>query len=590
MKAYLAPNFIKRIKNTAIIPFIIVFLAGCSSTKYLNDDQSIIKRIKLDSIPKEIRGDAFNYVRNEILPNSKINFGTFYYNLVNTKKGKYKTQNIRNVGKPPVILDSSLVNISKIQLEKYIKSKGYFNAQVEAKINIKNKKARIYFVAKPGSIYTLNEINSEITDTTLNNLYQKNYLSFTHLHKGAKFSEDSLVHDRDHLYQIIKENGYYNFSKSYIKLSLDSNLSKNRVNVKLIIDNPKDKDSHTKYTIGETDILIAPNYEGLTTDSVLLNKQVINGVKYTDLSKRINPSILSKYNFLKENEEFNLENETLTYNRFSDLNIFKSIKIDYNVNDSTKKVSPFIFLIPQARVNNTFGVEFTFNQNTSDISLNNTFVNNNLFKGAERLEIQTRGVIRSLKDGFSFFNNIYYRDFLLSTSLSIPKLLAPYSHRLKSKYGTPSTNISLSYLYSSQQNISIRKIYLANFRYDWFETKSKIHSLMPLNFEYKDGSFSLDTASTEGKDFFNKNRYYVKLLDRKDLTFGLKYSYTLNANKLRLNANFVYLRAEFDIAGNALGLATRLFDKHDYNDGARLALGLPYNQYIKPELDIRWYR
>ena len=72
----------------------------------------------------------------------------------------------------------------------------------------------------------------------------------------------------------------------------------------------------------------------------------------------------------------------------------------------------------------------------------------------------------------------------------------------------------------------------------------------------------------------------------------MKYTYTLNADKLNQLRTFVYLRAGMDIAGNMLqGISKLTGSKHDpaNNDPAKI-LGLPFNQYTRPEVDIRWYK
>src|SRR3546814_6225577 len=57
----------------------------------------------------------------------------------------YRTDKIRNVGEAPRLLDSSLIEISRNQIERFLASKGYFNAKVKDSIAIKKQKASITF-------------------------------------------------------------------------------------------------------------------------------------------------------------------------------------------------------------------------------------------------------------------------------------------------------------------------------------------------------------------------------------------------------------------------------------------------------------
>ena len=89
-------------------------------------------------------------MQKDIRPAEGIGINNKIYNLVNTKNGKYKTSNIKPLGTPPPILDSALVEISRNQIEKYLKSKGFFKAKVKSEIAINNQKAKLKFIAEPG--------------------------------------------------------------------------------------------------------------------------------------------------------------------------------------------------------------------------------------------------------------------------------------------------------------------------------------------------------------------------------------------------------------------------------------------------------
>ncbi|RZL52885.1 MAG: hypothetical protein EOO93_21820, partial [Pedobacter sp.] len=252
---------------------------------------------------------------------------------------------------------------------------------------------------------------------------------------------------------------------------------------------------------------------------------------------------------------------------------------------------------PQKVMSNRVEGEIPFNGGTVGFNLSNTYTNNNLFRGAERFELQVKGGLQSrIGNGTSPFRDIYQKDFSVSASISVPRLIIPFYKPELGGNGMPHTTFSSSYIYALQKDVSVRNIFINSVTYDWVETKSKLHSFTPLNFEYRFGSLD---PSVDQNTVLN-NLYYSTLLARKDLTLGMKYTYTLNANKLNQLRSFVYLRAGIDIAGNMLQAISNLTGaKHNPNnfiDGDSLVrdygkiLGLPYNQYVRPEVDIRWYK
>lgn len=586
--------------------FILVLVAGCSSTRYIEDYQAIVTNVKIDSIDKEFQEQAYNYVQKDIRPIDGIGINTKIYNLLNTKNGKYKTSNIKPLGTPPPILDSALVDISRNQIEKYLKSKGFFNATVKSEIAIENQKAKLKFTADPGPAFFINEITYQISDTTIKALYLNNKNVFTHLRENMQYDEDSLAYERDQIYQVMRQNGYYDFVRPYVTYEPDSNQNNSKVSVKLIIDNPLDGSKHRTYEIGESNIIIAPNSEGFTDLKLIADslegKEFVRGIRFTDLSNHFKRNPITRYDFLKKGELYDVRKEALTYDRMYKLNVFKNVRIDYfKAKDSSNKVEPVILLIPEKRMSNRIEGEIPFNGGTVGFTLSNTYTNNNFLKGAEKFQVQVKGGLQSRNSkGKSIFTDIYQRDFSISTSLSIPRLMIPFINIPQmGKNGMPYTTFSSSYLYALQKDLTKRKIFINSISYDWVETKSKLHSFTPLNIEYRFGNVLIDTLDKSNlevyennKKFLEANSYNIKLLGRKDFTLGMKYAYTLNGDKLLQNSSFFYFKGNIDIAGNLLQLTSSTFGKkHSPKTGDfGTIFGLPFNQYVRPEVDVRLYR
>lgn len=588
MKAY--HDYKKNVLFRAILLFIIVFVTACSSTKYIADNQSIVKKVKIDSIPKVFEEEAANYIQKDIRPTSGLGINVLIYNIFNTKDGKYKTSNIKPLGTPPPILDSTLVEISRNQIEKYLISKGYFNAKVTSAIKVKNQRAAVSFTADTGSAFAVNKITYEIPDPKIKALYLSSKAAFTRLKEGKRYDDDSLGYEREEIYQLMKQQGYFHFSRPYVKFSVDSNLNMNKANVTLIIDDPSDQSRHEQYKVGETNIIIAPDADGFP-DSIQMNQRIYKNVRFTDLSGRFRRYPITRYNFLSPGEQYDIRNENITYDRLYELNVFKNVKIDYNkAKDSSNTVNPVIQLIPQKIMSNRIEGEIPFNAGTVGFTLSNTYTNNNLFRGAEKFEFQIKGGLQSRLGQGSIFKDIYQRDFSVSTTLTVPRLMLPFiDARPGRRGGMPHTIFSASYVYGLQTNAFKRKVILTSFAYEFRETKSKIHTVTPLNFEYRFGDVLLDSAALDSA--LNENLYNLALLTRKSVTFGIKYAFSLNAEKLLTTGNFLYFRGNLDLAGNMLqGVSKLIGNKVDPETGYASIFGVQFNQYVRPEFDFRWYR
>src|SRR5690606_41538608 len=146
-----------------------ILLGGCNATRFLSEDQALVKEVRIDSVDKEFSETALTFLQNDIRPNSRLNLAL--YNSFNTKNGKYRTDRVKSIGEAPHLLDSSLVEISRIQIEKFLATKGYFKAEVRNDIVVKKKKAKIIFTANQGPQFKIRNISFEIADSSVFKLY-----------------------------------------------------------------------------------------------------------------------------------------------------------------------------------------------------------------------------------------------------------------------------------------------------------------------------------------------------------------------------------------------------------------------------------
>ncbi|MDB5012417.1 MAG: surface antigen, partial [Daejeonella sp.] len=536
----------------------------------------------IKGINKEFAEPAANYVQQGIRRNSSLYLAL--YNTFNTKKGKYRTERIRNIGEAPHILDSLLVEVSRTQIEKFLKSKGYFKATVKSDIRVSKKKAYLTFTAEQGPEFKVNELAYDIPDSTVKNLYLKHKASFSHITPGMRYDSDSLIYEREQIFLLMKGKGYYDYLRQYVRFDVDTNQFASKANLKMYLANPKALAAHQVYTINESFITIK-NSDGETAgvkpDTTVLD----SGRRFIDYSGRFKPKKLSKYMFIRKNELYNINHENLTYDRLYDLNVFKNLKIDYvKTSDSTNRLNPIYNILPLKKMSNRVEGEYTFNSGRNGFNVGNTFTNRNVFGGSEQLEIKARyGILFDAGVQGKLLDRILSRDLQLGVNLIFPKLLTPFGIIQSGLNGIPHTTISSSFQIYDQRSSFSNRIFVNSITYDWAETKYKQHTFTPINLEFRNGK--LDAAF---KDTLEANGYnlYVQTNDRQYFNSSSQYSFTFNNIRLNTFANFFYLRLNADAGGNTLGLAKKLLPGKDQSK----LFGLSYLQYTKTELDVRLYK
>jgi len=544
----------------------------------LKDHQALVRKITIKGVDKEFSELAANYVDKEQQPNNWLNL-QFYYLF--SKNGK------KDIGEAPAILDSNLVEFSRSQIERFLQNKGYLKAKVGDTIKVKSKKAELIFTAVEGPMFRIRKIQDSILDKKVQNLYRVNRPRFSHIQPGGRFDTDSLAYDRDEFYLIMKRNGYFDFYRQYINFTYDSTFRSSVVDIKMIIDNPIGKSSHPVYKINNTVITVA-NSAGLTPGHVD-TIQVDSQFRYVDYSRKFQPRTVTDYVFQRKGQIFDIDKQTLTTSRLSELNVFRNVPNPtyQKLPDSTNRLNTKIDIVPLKQMSDRVEGEFLFNGGRYGYNLGNTFTDRDLFKNAAILQVKINwSVLFDNSSDLANPNGIENQDFRIGASLIYPRIISPFNFPILGKYGVPHTTFSTNYQLFFQKDLVERQSFINSLTYDFAETSRKIHIVTPIYIEFSHGS--IDSAARE--ELLAKNLYsYIKLIGRTVFTAGTQYTYQYNAIALNSYSNFTYFRGSLDMGGNTLALLSSVFNTPKNNLGERTFAGQAFAQYAKAEVDLRFY-
>ena len=528
---------------------------------------------------KEFAVAAENYVDKEQQPNNVLNL-QFYYLL--SKNGK------RDIGEAPRLLDSTLVEFSRIQIEKYIQSKGYLKAKVADSIIVKKKKAELVFKTKEGPMFRIRKIEDSIPDDKVRGLYRLNRPKFSHVQPGGRFDTDSLAYDRDEFFQIMKRNGYFDFYRQYINFNYDSTYNNSIVDIKAVIDNPAGKSAHPVYRINNT--LITISKSNGSTKGKADTLQVDSQFRFVDFSGKFTSHTVTDYVFQKKGELFDADKQALTTSRLSQLNVFRNVPNPTytKLGDSTNRLNSKIDIVPLKQMTDRVEGEFLFSAGKYGYNVGNTFTDRNIFKQAAILQVKFNASI--LYDNGSGANNssaIENQDFKIGVNLIYPRIISPFNFAMPGKYGVPHTTFSTNYSLFFQQGLVERTSFINSLTYDFAETDNKLHSLTPIYIEFSKGIINPDAyAKLLSENFYS----YIYLIGRTVFTTGSQYTYQVNGNLLNSYGNFTYFRGSIDVGGNLLAGVSNILNTPRDTLHQRTLFGYTFAQYTKVELDFRVYR
>jgi outer membrane protein assembly factor BamA len=205
----------------------------------------------------------------------------------------------------------------------------------------------------------------------------------------------------------------------------------------------------------------------------------------------------------------------------------------------------------------------------------------NLFHGAELFSTSLRGAYEAVKQATRLRS---IQEYGAETSLRFPQFLIPFlnSEGFIKKYN-PSTNIIAAYNYQAMP-LFTRTLASASFGYNWRAGRYQTHIITPFQLnlvKLPPGSMDPDFAKKIQSTFLAYSYTDVLIL-------GGGYSYIFNNQLIQNSKDYVFLRANFETAGNMNALLSRISGSQKSGPSTYMFLGQPYAQYVRGDIDLRY--
>jgi len=611
-----------------LISIIVLLVAySCSNTKYVPEGKYLLNKTEIKVDGKGLKSeDIESYAKQK--PNKRIFFVRFHlglYDLSSPQKNKGINGWLKRIGEEPVIYDGYLHTRSQEQIGLFLNSKGYYNFDLkDTLIYLSKKKVNEVFTIELGKPYIIDSIVLSIPDTAVHKIVLNDTIG-KKVFKGIRFDKDVLEDERDRITSLIRNHGYYQFSKNFITYTADTSMGERRVMIVLNISNFPIKTSdgkiiripHQKYRISKVNILT--DYDGVKaiTDSTYFNGYDTVSYKGLNILYRskfkLKPNTIYRANYMMPDSLFREKDVNNTYNSFSLLRLFRNVSFQFDENFKTKnqqkssseesfedvvvgvdEVQPFdstgraepllkcdVLLLPLSQQSYTVEVEGTNSSGDYGIAGNLGYQHKNLFRGAESFEVKFKEAVEVLKQTSS---NIYGTSMEtgISTALNIPRFLMPFRiDDVRSTYN-PRTQISLAYNFQRRPDYT-RTIVNYTFGYKWNPSKNITMVVNPIDLNIVNLPVISTSFLEELTDDFLRNSY------QNHLVAGASYSFIYSSTPNNKSGNSHYFRVNADMAGNLLYLYSRTFSE-PLLDGSYKILGTQYAQYVRGEVTYVYHQ
>ncbi len=536
------------------------------------------------------------------------------------KKHKTLGEFLMNIGEAPSLIDSNKTNRSVNQIVSYLNNKGYFGSTVDDTViypqlqKNRRQKAIQCYIIHPSQPYTLRSIAWDIKDEGIAiAIVSDTATEYCQIKRNMNYDFDSFEAERDRITKLLKNKGYYKFSKDYIRFSIDSTLGSHQADVQITINKQELKlnDSsfanvnHQQFTIRNIYIKSLFDLQQLREDKdisnydttlyrnllFLRNKDSIYGTNIEKILK-FKPYILEQRISFRKDIIFRQLDYEATYRQLTNLRVFRQVVIDpIEVGDN--KLDMYIKLFPFSKQSYTAQFEGTTNSGSNlGIGGSVSYENNNLYGGAEILRLGIKGgtEVQQTINASSNSENLGFNTIQIGAdaSLNIPREFFPFSLLVnKKKLPEKMTTQDRRTVFLSSFNYQSRSDYdrtLANVSYGYtfkYLKNGKI-SFFPIELNIvkvkpKAGLLEL----LQNPDPLLQYRFTDHLIQ------NLRITYILNKQKNN-NGDILFLKIDGESSGLLLREFFELSKINPDANGSYEIAKIPFSHYIRLFADGRF--
>lgn len=570
----------------------LTLLCSCSVNKYVPDDKYYLKEVKVSSEDEAVlkKYALKDYVQQTI--NKKI-FGAKIplkvYTLSGTDTTKWICRTIRKLGEAPVLYDSIKAARTEQDIRHTLANAGYMKATTSQNQTIKGKKMSIDFIVEPGTRYWIGKVKREITDQELRDIICGEDTLNSLIAEDSPFDINVLSEERSRIAKMLRNIGYYKFTKEDIRFIADTIANKSTVDITLRIGLHLENESsvpepHKKYRIGDITYLSDIGLSPTNADTL-----IHNGMKFLYNKKlRFRPGLLTSNTQIKKGELYNDSHLRKTYSNFTRLNAVSFSNVYLEEREGTNLIDTYVIVNHAKPHSLGFDVEATNSAGDLGAAVSGSIAHKNLFKGAETFMVKLRGAYEAIT-GLEGYDGHNYYELGGEMRLSFPNFLLPFVHQNWATERNATSEISLQYNMQDRPEFR-RHVFTAAWRYRWnSDNQHKTHKFDLLEVNYVNMPWISKTFKEQYLDSLGKTNAILKYNYENILITKLGYTYTYNSLGTReqtYGKNAYTLKFNIETSGNLLQGLTSSYKSRINDNGQRTFLGIAFAQYIKGDFDF----
>lgn len=583
-------------------------LCACSTTRHVPDGKYLLNNVNIELRPDSATGhtadvsaaELHNYLRqvpnHKVLGFLKLQLAT--YNMSGRDSTKRANRFLRKLGKQPVIFDSALTESSANQLKLAMINRGYMDTRVDvqANLNKKKRKADVRYVIRPGMPHFISTIDYSIPDSTIAAIVADNRRRMP-LKPGDLLDRNILEQERAQITSLLRNNGYYAFTKENITFSADTAAGAKDANLTLTVRqrplHEADSLRFRQFTI--RNIFYITDYNP-GKDFGTQDFRANDTVRYKDIivlygkDRYLRPSVLYDACNIRTGQLYSQRSIDQTYESLGRLPILRYVNIDMRpVQDSADKLDVYIMLTRGKNQVISAELEGTNSEGDLGFGASLTYQHKNLSHRSETLNAKFSASYESLSGNFNGLINNHYVEYGTEVGITFPNFKAPFLSSAFKRKVKASTEFSMSFNYQERPEYT-RIIAGGAWRYRWNNAGNTLrHRFDLIDINY----VRLPKSTLDFIDEISNPLLRYSYEDHFIMLIGYNYYRTnkrlVDPKSKWFQHNVFTVRASFETSGNLLHAFSTLTGAKRH-EGAYKVFGIQYAQYAKADADYTFTR
>jgi outer membrane protein insertion porin family len=365
-------------------------------------------------------------------------------------------------GEPISVLDSSAVITTAEQMALFLKTKGFLESETSYRVKTRNRIARVVYDIHEGPPYLIDTVTFRTTDANIYRIMLESTRE-TLVKQRSRYDQNNLILERERIESLMRDNGYYDFSRQYIDFIVYDTLSENKLAIEILINNPK----NGNHKIFKVDSVIFHSDERALGRSNRISTR-FNGKMYNFGTRMFSEKILDQRIFIRAGGLYSYNNTLETQRQLANLDNFKFINIYYDSTGGSFTANIYASPLNKYQTSNEVGLGIIVSEGFPSPFYNFNLKNRNIFGSLENMELSARIGIEGLPSATDASQVYKSTEAGGSFSLTFPQFALPLGSGLKRRLGNinPKTRAMAGFTFTNRPEYQ-RNTFNTSLIYSW---------------------------------------------------------------------------------------------------------------------------